>query len=66
MADVLGAVRRATSDNEVPNAEQFDNTSGKFLADDCVPTRDAVLVFTADGEPVGYGRTMREVHEAGT
>ncbi len=65
MADVLGAVRRATSDNEVPNAEQFDNTYGKFLADDCVPTRDAVLVFTAEGEPVGYGRTMREVHEAG-
>ncbi len=65
MATVLGAVRRATSDNEVPSAEQFDNTYSNFRAEDCVPTRDAVLVFTTEGEPVGYGRTMREVHEAG-
>ena len=62
MADVLGAVRKAASDSEMPTAEQFDATYAGFPPEDCVPTRDAVLVSSPDGDVIGYCRAARERH----
>ncbi len=47
MAVVLCAVRKAASDSDLPTAEGFDATYTSFPPEDCVPTRDAVLVFLA-------------------
>jgi hypothetical protein len=59
MAELLGAARRATSDKEMPTAAMIASTYDNISPDDCVPTRDAALMFTDDGMPVGYGRTAR-------
>jgi mycothiol synthase len=55
MASILGAYNLRHSDGERPTAEQFDSTYANL--DHCDPYRDAVIVETVDGTPVGYGRT---------
>lgn len=60
MAVVLGAVRKAATDSEMPTADGFDATYSSFPPEDCIPTRDAVLVSSPDGEVIGYCRTARE------
>ena len=60
MAAVLGAVRKAVADSEMPTAAEFDTSYRSFPPEDCVPTRDAALVVSPDGEVIGYCRTARE------
>jgi ribosomal protein S18 acetylase RimI-like enzyme len=63
MAAVLAEVRKAASDSDLPTAAGFDATYTSFPPEDCVPTRDAALVSSPDGEVVGYCRTARERSE---
>lgn len=65
MATILSAARRAASDNEFPTAESIGVTYATFPPADCLPERDAALVLTDDGEPVGYARTGREAFANG-
>ena len=58
MASILGDYHRRWSDGEQPTAAEFDSTYANL--DNCDPYRDAVLVETADGTPIGYGRTSWE------